>query len=613
MRWHLGRFLPVEQRPARPMTGVNVRRWFSAAAAPYVVIALALTFTSTTLAIGFSVDEYFQRVALQENPPLAGVGRAPWELYTFSTPANNAALVEEGIFPWWTDREFLVAFFRPVSSLSLWFDHTLLGDNTVLMHLHSMFWFAVLLWVVFSVYRAFSSSPQLPALALFLYALDDARAQTVGWISLRNALLALTPAFLALLFHHRYRQGAGRKFGLLAPAMFALSLLCGEVAISVCGYLFAYAVFLDRGSFWARARTLAPYALLLIPYRIVYNALGYGALHSAMYIDPMREPWAFVEALVTHLPVLLFAQFTLPPAEFWEAYPLMAPWLQPAVFVLLLLGLFTLYRLLRPIFARSREARFWALGGILAAIPVCGTFPADRLLVATSLGGAALLSDLLLHLIEERGAAHALFRRVVLVALIGVHFVFGPLFLTVRAQDIELTKDLLEYADRSIDQGPALRDKTLVMINPPLNALGLYFPVYRAATGRTLPHRFRYLATAESALRVERVDARTLRLRPEGGFLFSASQRVLRSHGDSLHVGDVVALSDMRFEVTASTPDGRPAEVTVRFDKDLEDPSFEWVKWGTLDYVPFHVPRIGESEVLPKVDALPLLFEVPGT
>lgn len=594
----------------------SIRAALAAAAAPHLIIVSALLLTGTSLALGFSVDEYFQQVALRPHAPLAGMQRAPWELYTFSGGVrHNLALMEEGIFPWWTEPNFAISFFRPLSSLSLWLDHTLWPANTALMHLHSLLWFGALLCVVWWVYRAFMPRRELAALALLLYGLDDARALTVGWISLRNALIALVPAFLALRVHHLGRSAGARGATLLAPALFALGLLGGEVACALLGYLLAYAVFMERGSLLARVRTLLPYFGVLLVYRALYGWLGYGAVHSDMYVDPAREPWIYLQGLATRLPVLLFAQFSLPPSELWEAYPLIAAWLQPVVYALVLLGLGILAWLFAPLLKASRELCFWALGMLLSTLPVCGTFPADRLLVATSLGGAALLSSLLHALFTEVSTSSLRTSRIKRgfgQLLIAMNLVVAPAFLTVRARDIELTKDLLEYADRSIPRTPAIQRQTLVMVNPPLNALALYFPVYRAARGLPLPEHFRYLATAESDLTVERVDARSLKLRPEGGFLFSLSQRVFRSADRTLALGARVRLSNTEFEVTRLTDDGRPAELLVRFSCSLDDPKLRWVQWGKHDYVPFAPPAVGESVVLPRVDALPLLFDVPS-
>ncbi|HEX6239368.1 MAG TPA: hypothetical protein VFZ61_00690 [Polyangiales bacterium] len=585
-----------------------------AQAAPQVIIALALLLTGTSLTLGFSVDELYQKVALNPRAPVQGLSGAPWDLFTFAPAGQTQTLMEQGVFPWYTDPDFAISFFRPLSSLSLWIDHTLWPSNTALMHLHSMAWYALLLATIWLVYRALLPGRELASLALLLYAVDDARALMVGWISLRNALVALVPAFLALSMHHRARSQQQRAAGLLAPALFGLGLLGGEVAVALLGYLVAYALFMERGTLLERARSLLPYAAVLLVYRVIYVKLGYGALHSDMYMDPARAPIGFMKELVTRLPVLVFAQFSLPPSELWEAYPLVAPWLQPLVLALVLLGLCLLAWLLWPLLSRSRELRFWALGMVLSTVPVCGTFPADRLLVASSLGGAALLSSLLHALLLTPPAPEARaprLKRALAQLLVAMNLVFAPAFLTVRARDIELTRNLLEFADRSIPRGPEIQRDTLIMVNPPLSALALYFPIYRAAAGTPLPGHFRALATSETDLTIERVDDRSLKLRPEGGFLANLAQRVFRSADRKLPLGSRVRLSDMEFEVTQLTVDERPAEVLVRFDRSLEDPSLRWVRWGEYDYVPFTLPAPGASVRLPRVDALKLIFDVP--
>lgn len=583
----------------------RVERYLSAPGAPLLVIALAFVLSLPSLTFGFSVDEYFQVIALSGDERLQGFARAPWDLFTFSRPEYVPQLREEGIFPWWTDPQSTISFFRPFTSLTLFADHKLWGQNVPLFHLHSLVWYVLLLGSVWCVYREFELTAKLPALALFLYALDDARGQVTGWISLRNASIALIPGALVLVAHHRWRRGAGAKYGLFAPILLALALAGGEVAVAVFGYLLAYAAFMDRGPLVARLRSLLPYLLVLAPYRLIYNAYGYGALHSGLYVDPVREPLAFLSSLVTHLPVLLFAQFAPLPSELWEPIALISPWLKPAVLMTAVLGLAALARLLWPLLRDSAEARFWALGSVLSTIPFCATFPADRLLVATSLGGAALLGQLLLLLFDATRTTRA--RRLLGYALVAVHCVLSPLYFAVRSRDLVLTERLLARADRSIANTPALADKTVIMLNPALCPLGTYFPVYRAAHHGELPAAFRYLADGESPLRVERVDEHTLRLRPEAGFLSSASQRVFRRQRP-FQQGERIALSDMSITVSELRADGRPAEVLVQLDKPLEDPSLQWLRWGERAYVPFALPKLGESVVLPKVDAIPLLF-----
>jgi hypothetical protein len=54
--------------------------------------------------------------------------------------------------------------------------------------------------------------------------------------------------------------------------------------------------------------------------------------------------------------------------------------------------------------------------------------------------------------------------------------------------------------------------------------------------------------------------------------------------------------------------DGRPLEVLVRFEVDLEDRSLEWYQWGEHGFVPFRLPEIGETVLVPAVDMRETLF-----
>jgi hypothetical protein len=82
---------------------------------------------------------------------------------------------------------------------------------------------------------------------------------------------------------------------------------------------------------------------------------------------------------------------------------------------------------------------------------------------------------------------------------------------------------------------------------------------------------------------------------------------MLRSLARPLQRGEKVSLDEATFEVVELTPDGRPAEVRVRFERELSDPRLVFVRWGTHGYVPFRVPPPGATVVVPRVDLLEAL------
>ena len=142
----------------------------------------------------------------------------------------------------------------------------------------------------------------------------------------------------------------------------------------------------------------------------------------------------------------------------------------------------------------------------------------------------------------------------------------------------------------------------VVFANQPTDPLACYVPIIRASMGVARPQTIRWLATAASAVTIERLDDRTLRVKPQGGFLPTNAELMLRSERNPMHVGETVVLSHMTVRITAMTDDARPAEAIITFDAPLEDPKFYWMQWIDAGYVPFAPPPVGKTVELPPVD-----------
>ncbi|HEX6244298.1 MAG TPA: hypothetical protein VFZ61_25450, partial [Polyangiales bacterium] len=580
--------------------------------AKLVIFCFAMLLTSSYLALSGTGDDDFHAVAARANGQLPSVHREAWDLFAFATPATNQAMVEDGIFPWWTDPQLTIAFYRPLSSLTTWLDHRFWPERPALMHLHSMLWFALLLGSVTLVYRALSLSSRHAALALFFYAVDDARSMPVAWLAQRNALIALAPAFLSLLAHHRFRQTGRARFALLGVTALAVGFQGGESALSVCGYLIAYALTFDeKGTLARRLLALWPYLTTVVLWRIVYVMLERGAMNSGIYIDPGRDPLVFLRHLCVRLPVLLLGQFALPFSDLWEAYPLIASWLRPTVLCMAVLVLYGLWTLLRPLLREHKLLRFWLVGCVLATIPVCGVHPEDRMLTATSLGSAQLIASFVLSVLDASYPRRSLVVLSSGALLLVIHGLFAPLTLPLRSFDIYAMERLMRHSDRSIPHGPQAKQQTVVLINPPVDVFAIYFSVYRASRQLELPGHLRWLATGESELEVARVDEHSLKLRPALGYLATATQLMFRRPDRPITSDQIIRLDGVSYQVTEQTSDGRPAELLVRFDRPLESPEFRWLQWGKHEYVPFTLPAVGQRVVLPKAD-LGALFENPA-
>jgi hypothetical protein len=585
-----------------------IQRFLERRYVPWLIVGLALLLSSPSLFTGLCADDFIHQLALRRDPGIAGFSYRPLDLFAFADgdPTRTRQLIDAGIYPWWTDPRVVLSFLRPITSATHYLDHLLWPHQPVLMHLQNVLWFGLLLLVVNAIYRRFMRAGWIASLALLLYALDDARAPTVGWLANRNALVALTLALPALIAHDKWRRDGAKYGAWLGPLALGVGLLAGEAALLVVAYLFAYALFIDQGTLRARLGRLAPYAAVILVWRAAYAQLGYGSLGSGVYLDPASDPVRFLQAAATRLPVLLLAQFALPPADLWDLYPLVFPAGRALTLLVALLVLAGLGALIRPLWIRDPRVRFWTVGCLLSTLIMCATFPHDRLLTGISLGAMALVAELVVSFVQR--AAPSRGARLAGRALVVCHLALAPLLFPFRAQATNSVNRVLGRAHQSVPSDAGVANRSVVLVNPPLDPFVGYFLMYRAIAGEPRPKHLRWFATGVTDLRIQRLDETTLLIHPTAGFLSSFTQTMLRSPTRPIGLGEQMALSGVSIEVSALTPDGRPSEIRVRFAVPLEHPSLQWLQWGKHSYVPFRVPRVGETLLVPAVDMKELMF-----
>jgi hypothetical protein len=597
------------------MTSRLVRRLASPRAA-LVVVAIAVALQAPSLTTGFVADDHLHQLVIRGDRTFAGLPKSRLDLFTFARgEESNRALMAEGMFPWTADPALRLAFFRPLSSLTHLLDHLLAPDSPVVAHAQNLVWFALSLLALARFYRRIVPAAGVAGLALLLYAVDDARGPTVGWIANRNALVALALSLPVLELHDRWRREGLRAGAWLGAILLGLALLAGESALAVCAYLFAYAMCLERGPLASRLASLVPYALAVVAWRVIYHSLGYGAAHSGVYLDPAGDPVQFLATLPVRLPLLLLGQYALPWSDGAEMYRYLAPWAPEVAALSAALVLCGIAFVAAPLLRRSAEARFLTLGALGAAVPVCATFPADRLLSFVGVGAFGALALLFAEppglatgsalprfrsLRSPRSVA-GLGRRAVVAMLVGIHLLLSPPLAALRSRSMESVERALRNADRSLPAGPEIAGRTLVLVNPPGDLLAGYIPLERAA--RRQPHAAvqRVLASGTSEVTIARLDASTLRVRPARGFLENVTEHMVRSPRRPLAAGAVVELPGFTATVKSLLPDGRPAEVEFRFAVPLEDPSLVWAAWDPagIRYAAWTPPAIGARASLP--------------
>lgn len=583
----------------------HAQDWLGRGWLPFAVALLALLLVTPSFGVGPMCDDYVQLARLDPRAHVPGFAHAPFNLFSFASgqAAQRAEVMEMGSFAWWTAPDFRLSFWRPLSSLTHLLDYTLRPRSGALAHAQSMLWFAALLAVLGALYRRFHV-PWVAHLALLLYAVDDARGLVVSWPANRNALVAATFAFAALLAHDRSRREGWRPGLWLAPALFAAALLGGESALAVTPYLFAHALFVDQGALARRLAGLWPYAALCAVWLAVYKALGHGTSGGGVYANPTDEPVRYLSAVVERLPVLLAAQLGGLPSDLWVFLPCAS---RIVIYGLALATFAAFAFVLARVWRKDPLCRFWTVGAVLSLLPMCAAFPMDRLLVFTGVGAMAAIAMLLADAVQRDAPSDdwrwaRLTRGIVLALLVLVHLVVAPVLLPVRVLVLGLASDALDRVDASIPRDSDVAGKTLVIVNAPVDGAVAYVPIQRAVLGVPRPRALRLLSTGVAEVQVSRLDATTLRVRPAGGFLKSEGERMMRGLSPAFHAGDVVQLSGVRVLVSEASADGRPAQADFCFAVRLDDPSLVWMQWRGRALEAYSPPAVGESHVLPALD-----------
>jgi hypothetical protein len=562
-----------------------------------------------SLAGGLVADDFNQRATI------LGAPRFDVALYAlFGVPnepphANLARVRTLGRVAWYTRDDYQVAFFRPLTAVTHWLDYRLFDGAPWLMHLHGLAWYAVAIAAVFAVQRRFTVSPLAAGVAALLFAVDDTHVVTVGWLANRNALIALTLGAATLLAHDRWVREGKRGYAVLAAVAYYAALLSAELGVSTLAYLVAYALFLDAGitretretraawTAWARrALHLLPYVAVTVAWRVGWNRLGFGARGSSLYLDPLASPLAFADAVLHRGPILIGSALGAPHADWTAAASARAIALGAFLSTVAIVGFAWLTW---PRLRASAQLRFFAVGALLAVVPICGAQASDRNLAFVTLGASAVFAELLRWaygstsaLTRAAGAARA--PRWLAAAVLVVHGIVSPTFFTL--QTAYLARHAPKESHAAAESLFAAAEPARVVVV--VRALDLFYCTNQLSVASVLGlDRGRMglcLSGGPTATTVRRLDARTLLVRPDGGFLDAGSNR-LQWDGHRAVVGEAYVRPGYRAEIVEVTPEGEPWAVTFRFEVPLEHPAGAWLVWRTDHYERTSLPAVGSA------------------
>ncbi len=593
---------------------------------PVVLGVLGVVFSWPALKAGLLNDDFMQQAVLAGPSAMTdrldavglapegsgGLGRVLADLYVAASPEKNLEpLTDYGALPWWTYEGFRVAFWRPVASFTYWLDHQLFPNSLVLMHLHSLLWFAAVVLLVALLYRRYIDAAWIAGLAGLFFVVDDSTYFPTMWLANRNLLVCLVFAVLTLILYDRWRRDGWRPGIVAAPLCLFVSVLSAEAGIATCAYLFAYEVTLGRGRWTRRLAALLPSVAVVLIWRLLYNLLGYGAAGGGFYFDPVREPVGYALVILKRVPFLLGGQWTTLPPELHSFMPLWSTMLVWSVMMLVAVG-FPL--LMRPFLKSRAGARFWLLGMYLSALPFCATIPMGRSLAFVAIGGFGLIAEFVVS--AKRGADWMPqgWWRVNPILWLATFFLLahGPFALLFRimAPGTAATMEAEAVQVTKIGTSEAMAQQDLIVVNAPNPSAFLYEPFARAYDGRPMPRRVRMLAPGFGAVDVIRVSANELLVRSVEDSLFDCERHGrpdfvyfyrylsdVRGSRHPLRPGQRIRAPGMVVTVNAVDSRGRPGTVTFSFDVPLEDASLKWLwwDWDKDVYRPFELPAEGQT------------------
>jgi hypothetical protein len=550
----------------------------------WITAAVACALALPSLTLGLTTDDRLNVYRVQR-------GSGPFTMFELATERLEQSQ-QMGALSWWTNPQLSIDFLRPLSSLTNWLEYRFYPGAPWAMHGVNVLLYGVLILIAWRLYREFlPNHPRCAAAAALMFAIDDGHAQTVGWISGRNTLLASVFALAALWFHARARTGARDwRSGLASVACVALALCSAEAGLSVFAWLIAYAVAFECGSARSRIVSLIPAAAVFAVWAFVYVSGGYGVKGAGFYRE-LSTPLATLGAGLADLPIWLGSLVGPSLASVTVLLPADSSRIAFAIIALPLLAALSIA------LRRTRENQFFALGALLCLPPLFTTLPQDRLLMAASFGAFGLIASFLAvaHLHASR------FIRGTRKLLGALHFGIAPcMFILTLDQTAPIDRGARALAAAVPRQAPA----QVVFLQLPMELLPMYgWQMLLEEPDRALPASALQLYGGTSPLVVKRIDPQTLDVAAANGWGANAAERMFASLASLPRVGQERTIASVRARVMQSDEEGHPTRVQFQFPDALESNDRLWLSWSGTRPEPWTPPAIGTEVSLPALNA----------
>jgi len=552
------------------VAAMTFRSW-TAASVIIGALVVGVVANRAALRAPLDLDDFAQRAMIEGT---LTASRGPFNLYDFVSDDNRAALLDRGVIPWWSDRRLVTRFLRPIPSALVWLDHRLFGFEAFRPHVVSFVWWVAAVLAGYALYRtAIGRRSAIPATAAF--ALSPTLAIPLVWLANRNILVTLSFGALALALYVRWRNERRLVLGLATAIAFAATVLTGEYALCLTGYLIAFELCRRTESAGRRLAGLLPAAVPFVAYAAAHASLGYGAVASGFYRDPTTDPVAYLQALPRSFSTLLAAA--------WLSIDVTSPWLSSGtVGASLILGAIALvvgavWSARRGPTTTDRVGGLWlACGSVIGLLPLAVTEPSRRLLGVVALGVSGAVGVLI-----EQGAPRI--RRplrvsplLMVAALAGlIHLAAAPF--QSRGISLDAVEDQvreLAQFDTVPHQARAVDTTLVVRAMRGLTVLSAPFILREDAPKHwwVLSHTFEPTAairTSPGSIEIVQEHVPLFPIGPTG---------IVRTI--PFKAGDIVEISGLRATVLRVDALGSPMAVRYEFDRDLDSPDVSWIAEG---------------------------------
>jgi hypothetical protein len=566
----------------------NRLAWYVAV---FAVLAAAIFARTSMLTAPFVSDDYVLLAALENRSPAGNTTLALWAFYD-GDPKSMQQSMERGGIPWWTVPGAKHAFLRPLSSAVMVGLHGVFGSMPLGYYLVHFFLYAAMFWVAALLFRRWLSAPA-SLVALLVLAFQTIHVQPSLWISAIHIPISTSLGLAAVLFHQRWREDQYRPGGMLSLALAAAGLAAGEGGLPPLAYIVAYELFGRRDSFASRLRALLPTMVLIFGYVISYELLGFGAAKINGYLSPFTDFSGFLPEAWTRFWARI--QLLVPP-------PFQLSWGRAGSVAFLVVAAPALVAVIQ----RSEHIdfrRLWYVFGAVFAIVPGLPGAADRSAVAATIGSSAFLAVVFeFAWIGTRTAIPGRVLRVLMGGAVACVLV-GTVGLGISAT-ASSAADGRTYADwvaKTFGSASVadLADRHVVALGSPYEDLGQWGGAIYATYHERAARSWHTLTTTRQHLLLIRRSSSEIELACVNSMPFD-----MGLYRDSatypMEVGDRVELPIMTVTVL-EVRNGAPSRVSVRFDRNLDDPSLRFVRFSQEGIETVRMPGKGETLRIPPL------------